>query len=105
MGVGILMSIAGFAIILGCMWIGRRCKLKIVLRDQVRRLREYDEHIQIAKDWQAESALAKCQQRLTLCEALLPSAPSVESRLDSIGSDLVTSIGLEVLAIHMNARP
>ena len=76
----------------------------MLLRDQARRLREYDEHIQNAKECNADSALAKCQQRLTLCAALLPSASSKGVRLDSIGSDLVISIGLEVLAIHRNVQ-
>ena len=77
----------------------------MLLRDQARRLREYDEHIQNAKECNADSALAKCQQRLTLCAALLPSASSKGARLDSIGSDLITSIGLEVLAIQYLVRP
>lgn len=65
---------------------------------------EAEEAAALAKFWQAEPALAKSQQRLALCTALLPSAPSADIRLHSISPDLVTMVGLEVLATHGHMR-
>ena len=49
--------------------------------EAARRMVEAEEAAALAKFWQAEPALAKSQQRLALCTALLPSAPSADIRL------------------------